>query len=44
MQTNCRAGVSLILFLSVNREEEEGEEGGQDEDKSEAANLTYLLP
>lgn len=39
MQTNCRAGVSLTLFLSVNREEEEGEEGGQDEDKREQPTL-----
>lgn len=38
VQTNCRARVSLIPFLSVSKEEEEGEEGGQD-GQEEAANL-----
>lgn len=39
MQTNCRARVSLILLLSVNRGEEEGEEGGQDKDTREQPTL-----
>lgn len=35
VQANCKAQESLILFLWVNKEEQEGGEGGQDEDKRE---------